>query len=143
MGLGAGEFGRIEHDQVELRTAFGQAAQRGEGVGIAPFGTRRVEAVERDVALGGGERLAGRIDRDHAGGAALECCQRKTTGIAKAVQHGPVRSVPLDQQAAVALVDVEAGLVSEANVDVIEHARFVDYQAVRRFVARQHAGDRG
>jgi hypothetical protein len=138
-----GELGRIKDDQVEALTAALERAQFAEDVGLAPFGPARIELrVERQIVDGGRQGRPGGVDREDAAGAAGERLQRKSAGIAEAVERRAVGREFARQQAVVALVEVEARLVPGNDVDLDPDAVFDDAQRLFGRFAQHPAGDR-
>jgi hypothetical protein len=96
------------------RLAFTSASRKSHGA-------LAVEAVERHVARRALQRRARRIDRGHALRAAPARQRRdgEAAGVAKAVEHAlqaQPRASSAEALAAVALVEVEAGLVAGRDV---------------------------
>ena len=113
------ELGRVEHDGVEGPALLYIVAQRCIHVGVEHRGAAGVKTVQGDVGPGALNGRAGRVNRRDVLRAAGQRRHRETAGVAVAVQHvlefQPAR-VGGKLLAAVALVEVKAGLVAFGNV---------------------------
>src|SRR5206468_11338807 len=118
-----------EDDRVEGTTLVEEGAQALVDVGIERFVARRIEAVAGDVVRRARERRRRRIDRRHMRRTTGKRGDAEAAGIAVAVEdaletkvaNGVGEDLPV-----VALVEVEAGLVTTRDVEGEAPAVLVD-----------------
>ncbi len=139
MGDGGRELRGIEHDGVEAAALLQEAPQGGVHVGIEEFRAGGLEAVEDRMRTRSLQRRPRRIDGGHLRGSARERRDGEAAGVAIAVEH-LARAEPAHglgkAVAAIALVEVEAGLVAFGDVQGEAPAMFADGQ-LRGAIAAQ------
>ena len=124
------ELGRVEDDEVEGFPGIAKRAQVLEHVGADELRALFFKAVARGVRGRHVERFLRRVDRNDFRSAALQKRQGEAARVAEAVQRAKPAAVAaaevfgqlLRRQAALALVDVKARLVPDADVNAVAHA---------------------
>ena len=128
--LGVGELRRVEHHEVEVAGTVAEAAELLEDVALDELGLG--QAVEGGVAAGLLQRGAGEINvRDGRGTGDLRG-DTKAAGVTEGVEDTAALGGLGDQAAVLALVQVEAGLVALADVDLEADGTFVNDDALGR-----------
>src|SRR5690606_9444191 len=112
-------------------------------VGVAPFRALGGQLrIQRQVAPRALQRRAGAVDGEHARRAAGQRLQAEAAGVAEAVEHAAPGGELARQQAVLALVEVEAGLVSAADIDLQPDAVLLDDHRALGLAAVQGARSR-
>lgn len=99
----------------------------------------QIQLVELDVLPGDIQRRLRGIHADHLRAAAHQSGNGEGAGVGEAVQHPTAGGVIARRRAAVALVEVETGLVPLLNIHQQLHAVFGDRQQFRRQIAQHRA----
>src|SRR4051794_33994444 len=102
-----GKFGRVEHDEVKLCFRGDEVIEVVEDIGL--FEDRVYNAIAFRVLPGEDKSVFGAVDAEDRFRARFGGVEAKTARIAKRVEHAPSLGETGDNQAIVALVEVEAG----------------------------------
>jgi tRNA (guanine-N7-)-methyltransferase len=124
MVCGWREFGWIKNDEVELLVHVTQFAQSGEYIRLPEFGARSIDRVRRNIALGGLQRGAGTVNREHRLRATQQGRHAHAAGVAEAVEYIGIARQRACEGAIVALIEIKPGLVAACNVNKNFHAVF-------------------
>src|SRR5207302_379884 len=136
------ELRRIEYDHIECPRGVAKLAQLGEDVGVAPFGTRRIEGIGGDVLAGEGKRFGRAVDRQHRLCASGQRGDGEAAGVAKTIQYVATGCQRAHTLSVVALIEVEAGLLAMRDIDneaetVLDDADLRRHRASHRPLARR------
>ncbi len=141
LGLALGKLGRIQHDDVKLLALLAVFTQQLEHVVTDKLGVAGIQPVQLGVLAGDVQRILGEIHVDHLLGAALEGINAKTTGVAEAVEHPLAFGVLGGGLTVVTLIQIEAGLVTVADVHQdLDAAILLDHHRLVRGLTMDDAG---
>ena len=122
--LAAGEFWGIENHGTELFLSLGQGIERLER--IAGFKAEVREIVEGGIPLCLSDRFLAGVDPEHFARTGASRGEGEGTGVAKEIEDAAALQVPGGGAAVFALVEIEAGLLADMQINFVRDAVLAD-----------------
>ena len=142
------KLGRIENNEVKLLAAVSRFPKIFKDIGFNPLAFVLREAIPLSVLAGQRERLTRRVHGNHAVSPARHQGKRESARVAEAVERPHAAAVflteltgkALNRIAAVTLINIETGLMPDADIDPVADTVLHDLNFLRRLLTADQAG---